>query len=109
VHHPILGSVTIRSITKSQLIAENGSLRERLAELEDRLTNRLSGDGTLPESDRNERKRTEDALKASELRYRRLFETAKDGILILDAETGEITDVNPFLAHAELSTRRVDR
>ena len=36
-------------------------------------------------------------LKASELRYRRLFETAKDGILLLDADTGRITDVNPFL------------
>ena len=34
---------------------------------------------------------------ASELRYRRLFETAKDGILILDAETGMVMDVNPFL------------
>jgi PAS domain S-box-containing protein len=33
----------------------------------------------------------------SDLRYRRLFETAQDGILILDAETGMITDVNPFL------------
>ncbi len=36
-------------------------------------------------------------LVASELRYRRLFETTKDGILILDAETGMIVDVNPFL------------
>lgn len=36
-------------------------------------------------------------LKDSELRYRRLFEAAQDGILILDAETGAITDVNPFL------------
>ncbi len=34
---------------------------------------------------------------ASELRYRRLFESAQDGILILDAETGMIVDVNPFL------------
>ena len=33
----------------------------------------------------------------SELRYRRLFEAAQDGILILDAMTGMITDVNPFL------------
>ena len=40
---------------------------------------------------------SEELLQASELRYRRLFETAKDGILILDAKTGEITDVNPFL------------
>lgn len=38
-----------------------------------------------------------DEIKTSELRYRRLFEAAQDGILILDAETGAITDVNPFL------------
>ena len=36
-------------------------------------------------------------LMESETRYRRLFETAQDGILILDAETGQISDVNPFL------------
>ncbi len=36
-------------------------------------------------------------LKESEVRYRRLFETAQDGILILDGITGEIKDVNPFL------------
>ena len=34
---------------------------------------------------------------ASEARYRRLFEAARDGIWILDAETGMIVDVNPFL------------
>src|SRR5680860_122673 len=39
----------------------------------------------------------EKALIASEIRNRRLFESAKDGILILDAETGMIVDVNPFL------------
>lgn len=33
----------------------------------------------------------------SEIKYRRLFENALDGILILDGESGEITDVNPFL------------
>ena len=37
------------------------------------------------------------ALRASELSYRRLFEAAQDGILILDADTGRINDVNPFL------------
>jgi diguanylate cyclase (GGDEF)-like protein/PAS domain S-box-containing protein len=47
-------------------------------------------------------------LEASEVRYRRLFETAKDGILLLEADTGRITDVNPFLedmlgySHTEL-------
>ena len=47
--------------------------------------------------DITERKSVEAALIASEIRYRRLFESAKDGILILDAETGMIVDVNPFL------------
>ena len=36
---------------------------------------------------------------ASELRYRRLFESAKDGILILDAETGMVVDANPFIVN----------
>ena len=39
------------------------------------------------------------SLKESEIRYRRLFEAAQDGILILDAGTGAITDVNPYLIH----------
>ena len=34
---------------------------------------------------------------ASEERYRRLFESAKDGILILDAMTGVVVDANPFI------------
>ena len=41
--------------------------------------------------------RADKALRASELSYRRLFEAAKDGILILEADTGKISDVNPFL------------
>jgi len=54
------------------------------------------------------RKRAEAALQASEIRYRRLFEAAQDGILILDFATGQVVDVNPFLtdllgySHAEL-------
>jgi len=42
-------------------------------------------------------KQIEEVLKASETRYRRLFEAAQDGIFILDADTERITDVNPFL------------
>ena len=42
-------------------------------------------------------KRAMELMVASEIRYRRLFETAQDGILILNAETGRVTDVNPFL------------
>jgi len=43
------------------------------------------------------RTRVHDALAASEARYRRLFESARDGILILDADDGKIIDVNPFM------------
>ena len=48
-------------------------------------------------NDITERKRDQEMMRASEVRYRRLFEAAKDGILILDAGTGMIVDVNPFL------------
>lgn len=47
--------------------------------------------------DVTEKKRTQNELKKSEVRYRRLFETAKDAILILDAESGKIIDSNPFI------------
>ncbi len=47
--------------------------------------------------DITEHKRLQDALQNSESRFRRLFETAQDGILILDAETSQINEVNPFL------------
>ena len=43
------------------------------------------------------RREAEKALEESEVRYRRVFESAKDGILVLDAETGKIIDANPFL------------
>ena len=83
---------------KIALMAENAALRARLAKLEDKSANRPSGDGgELSESEIAERKRIQDAMKVSEVRYRRLFETAKDGILILEADTGRITDANPFL------------
>ncbi|MDR3635122.1 MAG: PAS domain S-box protein [Isosphaeraceae bacterium] len=58
--------------------------------------------------DVTERRRMTTSLAASELRFRRLFEAAKDGILILDGESGRITDANPYLLellgyeHAEL-------
>jgi formate hydrogenlyase transcriptional activator len=63
--------------------------------------------------DITERKKMEEALKTSETRYRRLFEAAQDGILILDAETGQIVDVNPFLlemlgySHEELFGKKL--
>ena len=85
--------------SKSHFMAENATLRVRLAELEDRFAKMpfVNGGGDLSESGIAERKRNQVALTVSEIRYRRLFETAKDGILILDADTGRITDANPYL------------
>ena len=40
---------------------------------------------------------SEKALNVSELRYRRLFEAAKDGIILLNAQTAKIADANPFI------------
>ena len=49
------------------------------------------------EKGRRARVQVREAVNISEVRYRRLFESAQDGILILDADTGEILDVNPFM------------
>jgi diguanylate cyclase (GGDEF)-like protein/PAS domain S-box-containing protein len=73
--------------TRAELASENESLRTRLAELE----------GILAGTVHSAQERSPDSVRASEVRYRRLFETAKDGILILEADTGKITDANPFL------------
>ena len=54
-----------------------------------------------------ERVETAEALSASELRYRRLFEAARVGVLILDAETGMVMDVNPYLIELLGVTREV--
>ena len=53
------------------------------------------------------------ALRASESRYRRLFEAARDGILLLNAQTAQIEDVNPYLiellgySHAEFLGKKL--
>lgn len=52
-----------------------------------------------------ERKRAEERLLISEARYRRLFEASGDGILILEPDTGAITDANPAAAHLLAGTR----
>ena len=71
--------------TKNELLKELQELRQENISLK------------ASNTDISKHKKTEEALLASEIRYRRLFESAKDGILILDAETGKIVDVNPFL------------
>lgn len=50
-------------------------------------------------NDKNDDLQLKEKLKESELRYRRLFESAKDGILILDFENGNIIDANPYIVN----------
>lgn len=49
--------------------------------------------------DLSDRKQIEDALKISETRFHHLFESAKDGIMFIEADSGKIIDINPFLIH----------
>jgi two-component system, NtrC family, sensor kinase len=72
-------------------------LEKQLAEAKRQIVT-LSQKGTVISLRHNSTENKADKqLVDSETRYRRLFETAQDGILLLDAETGQITDVNPFL------------
>lgn len=48
--------------------------------------------------DITERLESRAAMRTSEIRYRRLFEAARDGILILDPDARKITDANPFMS-----------
>ena len=58
-----------------------------------------------------ERQAAEERLRSSENRYRRLFEASTDGILMVDPQSGLITDANPSLLHLLGATREqvVDR
>ncbi len=48
-------------------------------------------------TDITERTQAEEQLLASEIRYRRLFEAAHNGVLVIDSESCKITDANPFM------------
>lgn len=88
-------------------------MRARVAGLESRLSELPPDETAATLGDLADRERRLEDFKFSEVRYRRLFETAKDGILILDADTGQVTDVNPFLegllgyTHAELLGKKL--
>lgn len=70
-----------------------GSIRQHeLTEAAERLNLRLAVEIA-------ERRHAEQSVRVSEVRYRRLFEAAGDGILLIDPDTGKITDANPFVGH----------
>ncbi|WP_179958171.1 diguanylate cyclase domain-containing protein [Chitinimonas arctica] len=56
-------------------------------------------------TDIHERRVNEDALRESELRHRRVLETANEGYALFDARSGELLDVNPALCELLLYPR----
>jgi len=85
--NPRNGFVVIKSIGKSIWI-KNSVLK---------IAQKLGLFLSIIKLNNSKRIKSEESLVESETRYRRLFESAKDGILILDAESGKIDDVNPYL------------
>jgi two-component system cell cycle sensor histidine kinase/response regulator CckA len=75
-----------------ELLAELNSAYQKVHEVESQLKEHGHREG-----DETEHLQTMSEVRDSEVRYRRLFEAAKDGILILDADSGAITDANPFI------------
>ncbi len=75
---------------------ENQDLRNKLSEAEESLRTIRSGDwdALIVGKEGEEQVLT---LKRSEMRYRRLFESAQYGILILDPLSGRIVELNPYL------------
>ncbi len=92
-----LGSLCVidrepRHLTPAQETALRTLAQQVVNQLE--LTRRIADQEYLM----TKREQAEKTLQVSELRYRRLFETAQDGILILDTETAKIINANPFMA-----------
>ena len=67
-----------------------------------RRTMRLNARRIPPRSDRQQRtvllaiEDVTERQEIAEIRFQRLFETAKDGMIVVDAETEIVEDVNPF-------------
>jgi PAS domain S-box-containing protein len=93
--------LTLNSETEKNLVQlaeqEHSSVNEMIKRLLDqydsqKIASQVSfTERSIGKSDNNS------MLKISEERYRRLFETAQDGILLLNAETAQIEDANPLL------------
>ena len=81
----------------ADILKENERLRNRLQQVEDVVRAFRTGDVDAL-IDRHAASEA-DRLQVSETRYRRLFEAAHDGILIVDPGTREIIDANPFMTN----------
>ena len=103
-----------QAVVRKELSRPKGNeIQARLAEAAAQSVQDKTRSATAATAEAGRTGAMEQALRASELSYRRLFEAAQDGILILDAETGRVNDVNPFLcqllgfSHEEIVGRTV--
>jgi len=93
----VLGRSIRYAIERKRMEEELERYREHLEDVVEQRTAEVLRINSALQAEIAERIRAEKDLKVSEVRYRRLFEAAQDGILILETETGKIVDVNPFL------------
>ena len=79
------------------IVTKSGERRKILLSF----TRYTAPDGTISsismQRDITDRRQAEEKVKKSEIQFRRLFETAQDGILILNGKTSEIVDANPLV------------
>ncbi len=85
---PTIGE-KVMLLNARRIVSQHGGSDLILLAIED-VTERRRAEATL--------RREEAASRKSELQYRRLFESARDGILILEERTGKIIDANPFMS-----------
>jgi two-component system cell cycle sensor histidine kinase/response regulator CckA len=97
INSNLLRRSILYSIERKKVERELKKYRDHLEELVKERTAELTTVNNQLKQEVTERKQAEQAVKSSALRYRRLFEAAKDGILILSKESGVIEDVNPYL------------
>jgi PAS domain S-box-containing protein len=91
--------------TKSEqveILVDQANTRTQQAEARTEQANNRTDEANTRTDEANTRAehaeaRSVQALRDSGISYRRLFETAQDGILILDAGTGQVVDANPFM------------
>jgi PAS domain S-box-containing protein len=86
----MLGQSHEKTVAMNEALIIGAVRQHELTEVAENLNTQLQTEIT-------ERKWAEDKVRVSEVRYRRLFEAAHDGVLLLDPGTRKITDANPFM------------
>ncbi len=91
-------AAALRRSAEKQLPVKSQELQPRRTMQEtQRLVHELEVHQIELEMQNRELRLARDDLQSAEISYRRLFETTRNGLLILDSDTSQIIDVNPYL------------